>query len=172
MMLVLACVLLGTVSTRKLNIVQVLLQIALLYLHSYTSDINECEAVPAICSQKCQNTDGGFKCICNSEHYILSAEDKKTCVPKSKGCKELNVSNYNFICVAPKWIFFAHGQSIWNISEDGKDFQLQRAGLQKTAMIDLDKKVGPIVNVISSHMKKQKTVGKSSVLCGYWCKQN
>jgi hypothetical protein len=38
------------------------------------------------------------------------------------------------------WIFFAHGQSIWNISSDGQDFQLQRAGLQKTAMIDIDHK--------------------------------
>lgn len=45
---------------------------------------------------------------------------------------------------APLWIFFAHGQSIWNISEDGKNFQLQRAGLQKTAMLDIDVKVIPL----------------------------
>lgn len=38
------------------------------------------------------------------------------------------------------WLFFAHGQSVWNISTDGKSFQLQRAGLQKTAMIDIDVK--------------------------------
>jgi hypothetical protein len=43
--------------------------------------------------------------------------------------------------LAPIWLFFAHGQSIWNISADGKDFQLQRAGLQKTAMFDIDIKV-------------------------------
>lgn len=39
------------------------------------------------------------------------------------------------------YIFFAHGQSLWNISMDGKDFQLQRAGLQKTAMLDIDASV-------------------------------
>ena len=61
-------------------------------INIHTLDINECEAVPAVCSQKCQNTEGGFKCSCNSEHYVLSPEDKKTCLPKSKGCKELNAS--------------------------------------------------------------------------------
>ena len=45
----------------------------------------------------------------------------------------------NFL--VPIWLYFAHGQSIWNISEDGKNFQLARMGLQKTAMLDVDVKV-------------------------------
>uniref|UniRef100_A0AC34G3K7 Low-density lipoprotein receptor repeat class B n=1 Tax=Panagrolaimus sp. ES5 TaxID=591445 RepID=A0AC34G3K7_9BILA len=41
---------------------------------------------------------------------------------------------------SPVWLYFAHGQSIWNLSETGRDFQLVRMGLQKTAMIDVDVK--------------------------------
>lgn len=41
----------------------------------------------------------------------------------------------------PLWLLFAHGQSIWNISDDGKNLQLQRADLEKVAMLDFDYKV-------------------------------
>lgn len=46
-----------------------------------------------------------------------------------------------YMYIDTPYIFFAHGQSIWNITLDGKNFQLKRASLQKTAMIDIDAKV-------------------------------
>ncbi|KAE9420700.1 hypothetical protein Angca_006416, partial [Angiostrongylus cantonensis] len=42
------------------------------------------------------------------------------------------------ILTDPMWLFFAHGQSIWNISLSGGSFELQKAGLQKTAVLDVD----------------------------------
>lgn len=39
------------------------------------------------------------------------------------------------------WLFFAYGQSIWNMSMNGEEIYLQKSGLQKVAMIDLYIKV-------------------------------
>ncbi|CAD6184265.1 unnamed protein product [Caenorhabditis auriculariae] len=87
-------------------------------------DVDECESLSSSCSQTCVNLPGFFECSCDGRYYHLAA-DNKTC---------------NRIDKDPLWLFFAHGQSVWNISTDGKSFQLQRAGLQKTAMIDIDVK--------------------------------
>ncbi|CAA99828.2 EGF-like domain-containing protein [Caenorhabditis elegans] len=87
-------------------------------------DVDECESLSSACSQKCVNLPGTFECTCDPRTYKL-ATDNKTC---------------ERIDQSPMWLFFAHGQSVWNISTDGKSFQLQRAGLQKTAMIDIDVK--------------------------------
>ncbi|CAI4225377.1 unnamed protein product [Auanema sp. JU1783] len=85
-------------------------------------DINECDSPTNGCSQMCENLPGSYECTCDQKFYHL-AQDNKTC---------------NRNDADPLWLFFAHGQSIWNISSDGKTFQLQRAGLQKTAMLDID----------------------------------
>uniref|UniRef100_A0A7E4V6B3 EGF-like domain-containing protein n=1 Tax=Panagrellus redivivus TaxID=6233 RepID=A0A7E4V6B3_PANRE len=85
-------------------------------------DIDECAEGLHNCTQKCVNTDGGYNCACEEGFYSL-APDNVTCVRTDK---------------TPMWIYFAHGQSIWNLSESGSDFQLVRMGLQKTAMIDVD----------------------------------
>ncbi|CAI5439951.1 unnamed protein product [Caenorhabditis angaria] len=87
-------------------------------------DVDECESRDSQCSQKCRNFAGGFACECDARFYRLAADNRT--------CERLDAS--------PLWLFFAHGQSVWNISTDGKSFQLQRAGLQKTAMIDVDVK--------------------------------
>lgn len=87
-------------------------------------DVDECESLSSACSQKCVNLPGSFECQCDQKYYKL-ATDNRTC---------------DRIDQSPMWLFFAHGQSVWNISTDGKSFQLQRAGLQKTAMIDIDVK--------------------------------
>ncbi|CAI2309352.1 unnamed protein product [Caenorhabditis sp. 36 PRJEB53466] len=87
-------------------------------------DVNECASLSSACSQKCTNLPGTFKCSCDEQYYKLSSDNHT--------CERIDTS--------PLWLFFAHGQSVWNISTDGKSFQLQRAGLQKTAMIDIDVK--------------------------------
>ncbi|CAB3408313.1 unnamed protein product [Caenorhabditis bovis] len=87
-------------------------------------DVNECDSLSSACSQVCTNLPGSYECSCDERFYRL-ASDNKTCDRIDK---------------TPFWLFFAHGQSVWNISTDGKSFQLQRAGLQKTAMIDVDVK--------------------------------
>ncbi|CAJ0954905.1 unnamed protein product, partial [Mesorhabditis belari] len=87
-------------------------------------DVDECVDDSAGCSQFCTNIPGSFLCSCNSPWYSLGA-DNRTCLRDDTD---------------PLWLFFAHGQSIWNISADGRSFQLQRAALHKTAMIDVDVK--------------------------------
>lgn len=87
-------------------------------------DVDECESLSSACSQKCANLPGTFECTCDQRFYKLASDNRS--------CERIDQS--------PMWLFFAHGQSVWNISTDGKSFQLQRAGLQKTAMIDIDVK--------------------------------
>ncbi|TKR95341.1 hypothetical protein L596_009522 [Steinernema carpocapsae] len=87
-------------------------------------DVNECERGTHRCSQQCFNTIGSYLCECDQIAHKLGA-DNRTC---------------ERIDQTPYVLFFAHGQNIWNISADGQHFDLQRAGLQKTAMIDLDVK--------------------------------
>uniref|UniRef100_A0A1I7U5D7 EGF_CA domain-containing protein n=1 Tax=Caenorhabditis tropicalis TaxID=1561998 RepID=A0A1I7U5D7_9PELO len=87
-------------------------------------DVDECESLSSECSQKCINLPGTFECSCDQRFYKLASDNRS--------CERIDQ--------APMWLFFAHGQSVWNISTDGKSFQLQRAGLQKTAMIDIDVK--------------------------------
>ena len=86
--------------------------------------MDECLEGTSWCSQQCVNTEGSYDCSCDSRYFKL-AEDNRTCVR---------------IDSTPMWLYFAHGQSIWNLSETGRDFQLVRMGLQKTAMIDVDVK--------------------------------
>ncbi|CAJ0573562.1 unnamed protein product, partial [Mesorhabditis spiculigera] len=85
-------------------------------------DIDECADDSALCSQYCTNIPGAFLCSCDPPHYSL-ASDNRTCLRNDD---------------EPLWLFFAHGQSVWNISADGRSFQLQKAALHKTAMIDVD----------------------------------
>jgi len=87
-------------------------------------DMDECLEGTSWCSQQCINTEGSYDCSCDSRYFKL-AEDNRTCVR---------------IDSTLMWLYFAHGQSIWNLSETGRDFQLVRMGLQKTAMIDVDVK--------------------------------
>ncbi len=47
------------------------------------TDVNECLAVPPVCSQRCMNTEGSFRCMCNTDYYTL-AVDKVTCVPNAQ----------------------------------------------------------------------------------------
>ncbi|KRX14969.1 Low-density lipoprotein receptor-related protein [Trichinella nelsoni] len=84
-------------------------------------DIDECALSVTLCSQKCENTVGSYKCHCDSR-YFEPSDDGHSCIIKDKNA----------------WIFFAHGQSLWNISLDGKNFQLLRGGIQKAAMLDVD----------------------------------
>ncbi|KHN76991.1 Low-density lipoprotein receptor-related protein 1 [Toxocara canis] len=76
------------------------------------------------CSQMCINTKGSYWCACEQRYFQL-LEDKRSCTPTSK---------------EPLWLLFAHGQSVWNISSNGKNLHLQRSGVQKVAMIDFDYK--------------------------------
>ncbi|KAK6725852.1 hypothetical protein RB195_004275 [Necator americanus] len=85
-------------------------------------DINECDTLEPGCSQKCVNHPGTYECICDPSFFRLDT-DNKTCIRNDKD---------------PMWLFFAHGQSIWNISLSGGSFELQKAGLQKTAVLDID----------------------------------
>uniref|UniRef100_A0A914CST7 EGF-like calcium-binding domain-containing protein n=1 Tax=Acrobeloides nanus TaxID=290746 RepID=A0A914CST7_9BILA len=87
-------------------------------------DINECDEGTHLCSQTCRNSEGSYDCTCDEKFYRLAANNRS--------CERLDE--------IPIWLYFAHGQSIWNISEDGKNFQLARMGLQKTAMLDVDVK--------------------------------
>uniref|UniRef100_A0A915IR16 EGF-like calcium-binding domain-containing protein n=1 Tax=Romanomermis culicivorax TaxID=13658 RepID=A0A915IR16_ROMCU len=89
--------------------------------NSTCEDIDEC-LQPGLCSQTCKNEPGTFTCLCN-ENYYEKSDDGRRCIPTQP------------------YLFFAHGQSIWNITLDGKDFQLKKASLQKTAMLDLDVEV-------------------------------
>lgn len=41
-------------------------------------DLNECEDGTALCSQKCENTEGSYFCKCDERYYKLGA-DNKTC---------------------------------------------------------------------------------------------
>ncbi|CEF65737.1 LDLR class B repeat and Epidermal growth factor-like domain and EGF-like calcium-binding domain and Low-density lipoprotein (LDL) receptor class A repeat and Six-bladed beta-propeller, TolB-like domain-containing protein [Strongyloides ratti] len=86
-------------------------------------DIDECIEGKHFCSQKCINTKGSYICSCYENLFKLG-EDGHSCHLIDEETQP--------------WLFFAHGQSIWNISDDGKNFQLQRSGLQKAAMIDVD----------------------------------
>uniref|UniRef100_A0A0N4ZV61 EGF-like domain-containing protein n=1 Tax=Parastrongyloides trichosuri TaxID=131310 RepID=A0A0N4ZV61_PARTI len=95
-------------------------------------DIDECAEESHLCSQICINTKGSYKCDCYEKIFKLSEN--------GKSCDMIDQET-------PAWLYFAHGQSIWNISDDGKHFQLQRAGLQKTAMIDVDIKDNKIFYV-------------------------
>ncbi|VDM56892.1 unnamed protein product [Angiostrongylus costaricensis] len=85
-------------------------------------DVDECSSFEPGCSQKCVNHPGTYECTCDPTFFHLST-DKKTCTRNDKD---------------PMWLFFAHGQSIWNISLSGGSFELQKAGLQKTAVLDVD----------------------------------
>uniref|UniRef100_A0AC34R5K0 Vitellogenin receptor n=1 Tax=Panagrolaimus sp. JU765 TaxID=591449 RepID=A0AC34R5K0_9BILA len=87
-------------------------------------DVDECAEGISLCSQKCLNVEGSYECQCDPRFFKLG-EDNRTCAR---------------IDSTPVWLYFAHGQSIWNLSETGRDFQLVRMGLQKTAMIDVDVK--------------------------------
>jgi len=40
-------------------------------------DINECAAVPQVCSHFCENIFGSFRCSCSAGHVLSS--DNKTC---------------------------------------------------------------------------------------------
>uniref|UniRef100_A0AC35TMH7 EGF-like domain-containing protein n=1 Tax=Rhabditophanes sp. KR3021 TaxID=114890 RepID=A0AC35TMH7_9BILA len=88
----------------------------------YCVDINECLGENQ-CEQTCINSKGSFTCDCYAGIFVLN-EDGKSCDIVDKDVQS--------------WLFFAHGQSIWKISEDGKDFELQKTGLEKAAMIDID----------------------------------
>ncbi|KAI1722154.1 calcium-binding EGF domain-containing protein [Ditylenchus destructor] len=91
-------------------------------------DVDECDTGTYECSQKCTNTEGGYKCSCDDQYYSLAS-------PQSNhSCIRSNDS-------APVWLIFAHGQSIWNVSDDGKFVELKLAGLEKTAMLDVNVKV-------------------------------
>ncbi|XGW22347.1 hypothetical protein V3C99_004959 [Haemonchus contortus] len=85
-------------------------------------DVDECATAESRCSQKCVNHPGSYECTCDPGYYRL-ASNNKTCIRNDKD---------------PMWLFFAHGQSIWNISLSGGSFELQKAGLQKTAVLDVD----------------------------------
>ncbi|KAH7728726.1 Protein F14B4.1 [Aphelenchoides avenae] len=85
-------------------------------------DANECEDGTHTCSHQCVNTEGSYRCECYKPAYELS-EDNRTCVHTD---------------TEPVWLYFAHGQNIWNISDDGKVFALEIDGLEKTAMLDVD----------------------------------
>uniref|UniRef100_A0A5S6QCG0 EGF-like domain-containing protein n=1 Tax=Trichuris muris TaxID=70415 RepID=A0A5S6QCG0_TRIMR len=86
------------------------------------ADVDECLSDVQPCSQRCLNTAGSYTCLCDERYFIPSQDDPHSCVHKNP-----NV-----------WLFFAHGQSLWNISLDGKNFQLLRGGMQKAAMLDVD----------------------------------
>ncbi|KJH46163.1 Low-density lipoprotein receptor repeat class B [Dictyocaulus viviparus] len=85
-------------------------------------DVDECNSFEASCSQKCVNHPGSFKCTCDPTFYHLD-HNERTCIRNDKD---------------PIWLLFAHGQSIWNISLNSGSFGLQKAGLQKTAVLDVD----------------------------------
>ncbi|KAJ1365362.1 hypothetical protein KIN20_025632, partial [Parelaphostrongylus tenuis] len=85
-------------------------------------DVDECASIEPRCSQKCVNHPGTYECTCDTTFFHLNT-DKKTCARNDKD---------------PMWLFFAHGQSIWNISLSGGSFELQKADLQKTAVLDVD----------------------------------
>ena len=53
---------------------------SLIYASMHYSDINECEKGNADCdpNASCQNTDGSYKCVCNSGF----SGDGKTCTGK------------------------------------------------------------------------------------------
>ncbi|KAK6013404.1 calcium binding EGF domain protein [Ostertagia ostertagi] len=85
-------------------------------------DVDECISAESGCSQKCVNHPGSYECTCDPGYYRL-ATNNRTCIRNDKD---------------PMWLFFAHGQSIWNISLSGGSFELQKAGLQKTAVLDVD----------------------------------
>ena len=42
------------------------------------TDINECQVDPHVCSQVCNNTDGGYFCDCHSGYTL--AEDSTSCI--------------------------------------------------------------------------------------------
>lgn len=105
-------------------------------------DIDECAEGKHNCSQICHNQIGSYDCECNTQYgfYFLSKNDNYTCVRNSTIEKE------------PIWLIFAHGQSIWNVSDDGKFVELKISGLEKTAMLDLDLKV-----ILISYLKVIKS---------------
>uniref|UniRef100_A0A915DU04 EGF-like calcium-binding domain-containing protein n=1 Tax=Ditylenchus dipsaci TaxID=166011 RepID=A0A915DU04_9BILA len=91
-------------------------------------DIDECSTGLHSCSQKCINKEGGYDCECDTRFYTLaSTTSNHTCIRSNSS--------------APVWLIFAHGQSIWNVSDDGKFVELKHAGLEKVAMLDVDVKV-------------------------------
>lgn len=111
-------------------------------------DVDECDTGTYECSQKCTNTEGGYKCSCDDQYYSLaSPQSNHSCIRSNdsglcylqsvKICQ--SVKQYFFS--APVWLIFAHGQSIWNVSDDGKFVELKLAGLEKTAMLDVNVKV-------------------------------
>ncbi|KFD58755.1 hypothetical protein M513_00448 [Trichuris suis] len=106
------------------------------------ADIDECSSAVPPCSQRCLNTAGSYKCLCD-ERYFLPAHDGHSCIHKDS-----NV-----------WLFFAHGQSLWNISLDGKNFQLLRGGIQKAAMLDVDYKASLSTKLIIEQMLYYVDVG-------------
>lgn len=89
------------------------------------SDINECDEGTARCSHMCVNIEGGHSCECKQGYYSLSKEDNQTCVRNTSSSP-------------PVWLLFAHGQSIWNVSNDGKHVEMKISGLEKTSVLDVD----------------------------------
>lgn len=45
------------------------------------TDLNEC-AIYGMCSQKCENTIGSYKCLCDAKYTLL--DDKRTCKVSGK----------------------------------------------------------------------------------------
>ncbi|MFH4979099.1 hypothetical protein AB6A40_005808 [Gnathostoma spinigerum] len=87
-------------------------------------DIDECLTAVHYCSQRCINEIGSYHCQCNPEYFGLASDGKK-CLMKD------NVS---------MWLIFAHGESIWNVSSDGKQFDMLMGNLAKVTSLDIDMK--------------------------------
>ena len=49
--------------------------------YNFNADIDECSALPAPCSQECNNTIGSFVCYCTDGYYL--DDDMRTCNGKA-----------------------------------------------------------------------------------------
>ena len=59
-------------------------------------DIDECSALPAPCSQECNNTIGSFVCYCTDSYYL--DDDMRTC--NGKVSTRVNITiNFCYQCV-------------------------------------------------------------------------
>ncbi|ETN81331.1 Low-density lipoprotein receptor repeat class B, partial [Necator americanus] len=74
----------------------------------------------------------------NDSQCVLHTTSTKKRPVQTGLCEPFNNPLISANFLDPMWLFFAHGQSIWNISLSGGSFELQKAGLQKTAVLDID----------------------------------
>ncbi|CAG0879500.1 unnamed protein product [Darwinula stevensoni] len=84
-------------------------------------DINECEELPAVCSQYCTNTPGSFYCKCNHTYYERSAGDEYSCKRKD--------------AIAP-WVIITNKYYVRIMDTNGANHQLLHQDLRNVVGLD------------------------------------